>query len=43
VLVLGVLNNLLILMNVQTEVQQIIKGAIFLLIVWLDISLRSKS
>ena len=42
VLVLGVLNNLLILMNVQTEVQQIIKGAIFLLIVWLDISLRSK-
>ena len=42
VLVLGVLNNLLILMNVQTEVQQILKGAIFLLIVWLDISLRSK-
>jgi ribose/xylose/arabinose/galactoside ABC-type transport system permease subunit len=43
VLVLGVLNNLLILMNVQTEVQQIVKGSIFLLIVWLDTSLRSKS
>lgn len=43
VLVLGVLNNLLILMNVQTEVQQIVKGSIFLLIVWLDTSLRSRS
>ena len=43
VLVLGVLNNLLILMNIQTEVQQIVKGVIFLLIVGLDIALRAKS
>lgn len=43
VLVLGVLNNLLILLNVQTELQLVVKGAIFLLILWLDTSLRSKS
>lgn len=43
VLVLGVLNNLLILMSVQTELQLVVKGAIFLFILWLDTSLRAKS
>ena len=42
VLVIGVLNNLLILLNVTVEMQQVVKGAIFLTIVWLDTYLRSK-
>jgi ribose transport system permease protein len=41
VLVLGVLNNLLVLMNMPFEGQQIAKGIIFLLIVWLDTSGRN--
>ena len=40
VLVLGVLNNLLILMNVPIESQRIAKGAVFLLVVWADSMLR---
>lgn len=40
VLVLGVLNNLMIVMNFPVEGQQIIKGSIFLLIVWMDSYLR---
>ena len=40
VLVLGVLNNLLILLNFPVEGQQIAKGSIFLLIVWMDSFLR---
>jgi ribose/xylose/arabinose/galactoside ABC-type transport system permease subunit len=36
VLVLGVLNNLLILLNTPYEAQQIAKGAVFILVVWLD-------
>lgn len=40
VMVLGVLNNLLVLMNIPYEAQQIAKGVIFLLIVWLDMSGR---
>jgi ribose transport system permease protein len=40
VLVLGVLNNLLILMNVPYESQQIAKGAVFLSVVWADSILR---
>jgi ribose transport system permease protein len=42
VLTLGVLNNLMVLMNIPTENQQIAKGTIFLLIVWLDSLLRNK-
>jgi len=42
VLTLGVLNNLMVLMNIPTENQQIVKGTIFLLIVWLDSLLRNK-
>lgn len=40
VLVLGVLNNLLILMNVPYEAQQIAIGAVFLVVVWADSILR---
>jgi ribose transport system permease protein len=40
VLVLGVLNNLLVLLNVPTEAQQIAKGTVFLLVVWADSMLR---
>lgn len=40
VLVLGVLNNLLVLLNVPTEAQQIAKGTVFLLVVWADSVLR---
>jgi ribose/xylose/arabinose/galactoside ABC-type transport system permease subunit len=36
VLVLGVLNNLLILLNIPYEAQQIAKGSVFLLVVFLD-------
>jgi ribose/xylose/arabinose/galactoside ABC-type transport system permease subunit len=36
VLVLGVLNNLLILLNTPYEAQQVAKGAVFILVVWLD-------
>jgi ribose/xylose/arabinose/galactoside ABC-type transport system permease subunit len=40
VLVLGVLNNLLVLLSVPLEAQQIAKGTIFLLVVWADSALR---
>jgi ribose transport system permease protein len=40
VLVLGVLNNLLILLSVPIEGQQIAKGAVFLAVVWADSVLR---
>lgn len=36
VLILGVLNNLLVLLNVPYEAQQIAKGLVFLLVVWMD-------
>jgi ribose transport system permease protein len=42
VLVLGVLSNLLILMDVPAEAQAIVKGAVFLSVVWADGILRSK-
>jgi ribose transport system permease protein len=40
VLVLGVLNNLLILLNVPIESQQIAKGLVFLSVVWADSLMR---
>ena len=40
VVVLGVLNNLLILLNVSIEAQQIAKGLVFLFVVWADSLLR---
>jgi ribose/xylose/arabinose/galactoside ABC-type transport system permease subunit len=40
VAVLGVLNNLLILLNVPIEAQQIAKGVVFLTVVWADSVLR---
>ncbi|MGN6307681.1 MAG: ABC transporter permease [Mesorhizobium sp.] len=40
VVVLGVMNNLLVLLNVPTEAQQIAKGSVFLLVVWADSLLR---
>jgi ribose transport system permease protein len=40
VMVLGVLNNLLILLNVTIEAQQIAKGVVFLIVVWADSVLR---
>jgi ribose/xylose/arabinose/galactoside ABC-type transport system permease subunit len=40
VLVLGVINNLLVLLNVPIESQQIAKGTVFLLVVWADGALR---
>ena len=40
VVVLGVMNNLLVLLNVPIEAQQIAKGAVFLLVVWADSALR---
>lgn len=40
VMVLGVLNNLLILLDVPIESQPIAKGAIFLFVVWADSVLR---
>ncbi len=36
VLILGVLNNLLVLLNVPYEAQQIAKGLVFLSVVWMD-------
>ena len=42
VLVLGVLNNLLVLLSVPIEAQQIVKGTIFLLVVWADSALRQQ-
>ena len=41
VLVLGVLNNLLILLSVPIEGQTIAKGLVFLAVVWADSVLRS--
>lgn len=40
VVVLGVMNNLLVLLNVPIEAQQIAKGTVFLLVVWADSALR---
>ena len=40
VMVLGVMNNLLVLLNVPIEAQQIAKGAVFLIVVWADSALR---
>jgi len=36
VLILGVLNNLLVLLNIPYEAQQIAKGLVFLSVVWMD-------
>ena len=36
VLILGVLNNLLVLLNIPYEAQQIAKGLVFLAVVWMD-------
>jgi len=36
VLILGVLNNLLVLLNIPYEAQQIAKGLVFLMVVWTD-------
>ena len=41
VLVLGVLNNLLVLLDIPIEGQQVAKGAVFLFVVWADSVLRS--
>ncbi len=41
-LVMGSLNNGMGLMNIPTDRQQIIKGAILLLVVWFDIRMRKK-
>jgi ribose/xylose/arabinose/galactoside ABC-type transport system permease subunit len=40
VAVLGVLNNLLVLLNVPIEAQQIAKGAVFLTVIWADSLVR---
>lgn len=40
VLVLGVLNNLLILLNIPIDSQQIAKGLVFLAVVWADSLIR---
>ena len=40
VVVLGVMNNLLVLLNVPTEAQQIAKGTVFILVIWADSALR---
>ncbi len=40
VLVLGVLNNLLILLNIPIESQKIAKGVVFLSVIWADSVLR---
>lgn len=42
VLVLGVLNNLLILLNVPYEAQQIAKGSVFIMVVFLDGAFQEK-
>jgi ribose/xylose/arabinose/galactoside ABC-type transport system permease subunit len=42
VLVLGVLNNLLILLSVPIEGQQIAKGLVFLAVVWADSVLKNR-
>jgi len=42
VLVLGVLNNLLILLNVPYEAQQIAKGLVFILVVFTDAAFQKK-
>ena len=42
VLVLGVLNNLLVLLGVPLESQQIAKGIVFLVVVWADSVLRHR-
>ena len=40
VLVLGVLNNLLVLLAVPFEAQQLAKGLVFLAVVWVDSVMR---
>ena len=42
VVVLGVMNNLLVLLNVPIESQQIAKGTVFLLVVWADSALSRR-
>jgi ribose/xylose/arabinose/galactoside ABC-type transport system permease subunit len=42
VLVLGVLDNLLILLNTPYEAQQLAKGGVFILVVWIDSVVHSK-
>ena len=42
VVVLGVMNNLLVLLNVPFESQQIAKGTVFLLVVWADSALSRR-
>lgn len=42
VLILGVLNNLLVLLNVPYEAQQIAKGLVFLVVVMMDSNLQGK-
>lgn len=42
VLILGVLNNLLVLLNIPYEAQQLAKGLVFLLVVWMDGTFQSQ-
>ncbi len=42
VLILGVLNNLLVLLNMPYEAQQLAKGVVFLLVVWMDGTFQSQ-
>lgn len=42
VLILGVLNNLLVLLNIPYEAQQIAKGLVFILVVWMDGQLQKR-
>ncbi len=42
VLVLGILNNLLVLINVPYDAQQIVKGGVFLAVVFLDRLVRAR-
>jgi ribose transport system permease protein len=42
VMILGVLNNLLVLLNVPYEAQQIAKGLVFLVVVMADSNLQGK-
>jgi ribose transport system permease protein len=42
VLVLGVLDNILILLNTPYEAQQIAKGAVFIFVVWIDSVVHQK-
>jgi ribose/xylose/arabinose/galactoside ABC-type transport system permease subunit len=42
ILILGILNNILILINFPYEAQQIAKGFVFIAVVWFDSASRRK-